>query len=99
MSTETDIDTSTVGKGKGTDAGSMRLNGVGMAIAMIDMDMTRRGARPGNFGGPEKGRSGTRRIMFVTFCLLQVLFRVLTPGATSLELYVLSHRLVLFRDL
>ena len=67
VSTETDIDTSTVRKG--TEAGSMRLNGVGMAIAMIDMDMTR-AARPGNLGGPEKGRRGSRWIMFVSFCLL-----------------------------
>ena len=87
----TDTDMSTVRKG--TEAGSMRLNGaVGMAIATIDMDTTRRAARPGNFGGPEKARSsdtGTRWTMFVTFCLLRVLFRVklyLTipqPGAMS----------------
>lgn len=53
----TDIGTSTARKG--TEAGSMTLDGVGTAIAMIDMAMMHRTALPGNLGGPETSNTGT----------------------------------------
>lgn len=82
MSTDTDTDTSTRRETKKErGVGSMRLSGVGMAIAMMDMGMMRRTARLGSFGGTEKARQcnvGTRRIdsVFLHPTCLELYFAV-----------------------
>lgn len=54
--------------GKVTEAGNMKPNGADTAIAMIDMVAMRRTTRPGNFGGPDNGKSSNTRTRWTIFC-------------------------------
>lgn len=105
-STETDIDTSTVRKG--TETGSMRLDGMGMTMAMLDTNTTRRAARPGSSGGPEKPwkiESYWNSMDYVS-CVLLALSFISCSGSLLYDTTarcdsccMYSHCLVLFHDL
>lgn len=103
VSTETGIDTSMVRK----ETGSMRLDGTGMTMAMLNTNTTRRAARPGSSGGPEqpwKIESYWNSMDYVSCVLLSLRFiscsSSLDDTAAWCDSYCMySHYPVLFHDL